>query len=204
MIELLTHFLTRFLEVMSSGGMVTWSLFILNLVLWYVLGYRYLILQRGSRANVRRLIYKHRKKGKKQKIRGLLDAAVIDALDAKKEARQGKLNCRNFIRDALSPFYCEVKKHAVLVKTIVIIAPLIGLLGTVIGMIETFDALQTMAMFSQGNSIAGGISKAMFTTEMGLVVAVPGLLLGRILDRKEAQFEMEFQQLTDILCTRIK
>jgi biopolymer transport protein ExbB len=69
-------------------------------------------------------------------------------------------------------------------------------------MIETFDALQNSSMFSQGSSISGGISKALFTTELGLVVAVPGLIIGRILDKKAERFELEFEQMTDIICTK--
>jgi biopolymer transport protein ExbB len=88
------------------------------------------------------------------------------------------------------------------VKTIVVIAPLIGLLGTVDGMIEAFDALQTSAMFAQGASISGGISKALFTTELGLVVAVPGLIIGRSLDRKAERFAFEFDQVADIISTK--
>jgi len=183
---------------------VTWALFGLNLVLWYALGARYWMLRRATNAHVRRIIYKHRKKGDAKKLKGLMDYAVRAALDAKSDARSGSLACRPHVLDALAPFHSQVKKYSILIKTIVIAAPLIGLLGTVIGMIETFDALQSMSMFSQGNSIAGGISKALFTTEMGLVVAVPGLLLGRVLDRQEGQYEIEFEQLTDILCTKVQ
>ncbi len=89
-----------------------------------------------------------------------------------------------------------------MVKTIVMLAPLIGLLGTVDGMIETFDALQNSSMFSQGSSIAGGISKALFTTELGLIVAVPGMILGKALDRKAYRYELEFEQMIDIIATK--
>ena len=50
-------------------------------------------------------------------------------------------------------------------------------------MIETFDSLAEMSLFTVGG-IAGGISEALFTTQMGLIVAVPGVLIGRILDRR--------------------
>ena len=50
-------------------------------------------------------------------------------------------------------------------------------------MIETFSALGDMALFTQSGGIAGGISQALLTTQMGLVVAIPGLLVGRILGR---------------------
>ncbi|MGV6817345.1 MAG: MotA/TolQ/ExbB proton channel family protein [Thiotrichales bacterium] len=204
MFEYLSDWLARFQEVMNSGGVVTWALFLLNLVLWYALGARYWLLRRATNAHVRRLVFKHRKKGDRKKIKGLMDLAVHVALEARDHARAAGLACRPHVADALAPFSGRIKKYSILIKTIVIAAPLIGLLGTVIGMIETFDALQSMSMFPQGNSIAGGISKALFTTEMGLVVAVPGLLLGRMLDRQESQYDIEFEQLTDILCTKVK
>ena len=100
------------------------------------------------------------------------------------------------------PYLKSIKRYSVLVKTIVVLAPLIGLLGTVVGMIETFDALQNNVMFSQGDSISGGISKALFTTELGLIVAVPGLIIGRSLDKQQRRFALEFDQITDIISTK--
>jgi biopolymer transport protein ExbB len=94
--------------------------------------------------------------------------------------------------DKESALQVELKKfqqftcrHRQTVRSIVVVAPLLGLLGTVIGMIETFESLQDSALFSQSGGIAGGISQALITTQMGLVVAIPGLLLGKKLDRKE-------------------
>jgi biopolymer transport protein ExbB len=86
--------------------------------------------------------------------------------------------------------------------TIVAAAPLIGLLGTVIGMIETFDSLADSVLFSQTGGIAGGISQALFTTQLGLVVAVPGLIIGRILDRKQDNMITDLDQIKDILSTK--
>lgn len=197
------EYIQQFVDLMNTGGMIMWVLFGLNLMLWYGLGYRYIVLQRGTLGNVRRQIEKHIKRGDKQDMRGLLDYAIADALAAAREAKSIKGRaCRNYIADALSPYYTNTGKYAVLVKTIIILAPLVGLLGTVIGMIETFDALQSSSMFAQGTSISGGISKALFTTELGLVVAVPGLILGRILDKKADRFELEFEQMTDIICMK--
>jgi len=72
------------------------------------------------------------------------------------------------------------------IRTILILAgaaPLLGLLGTVNGMITTFDVI---SVFGTGNAraMAAGISEALFTTQAGLVVAVPGLLTGVILERR--------------------
>jgi biopolymer transport protein ExbB len=65
-------------------------------------------------------------------------------------------------------------------------APLLGLLGTVTGMIDTFEAV---AQFGTGNAkaLASGISEAMITTQTGLMVAVPGMVAGYILRRKASK-----------------
>ena len=60
------------------------------------------------------------------------------------------------------------------------VAPLLGLLGTVTGMISTFDVITE---FGTGDPklLSGGISEALVTTELGLIVAIPALLLGNLL-----------------------
>ena len=62
-------------------------------------------------------------------------------------------------------------------------APLMGLLGTVTGMITTFD---TIAEFGTGNvrGLAGGISQALVTTQGGLLVAIPGFIAASMLKRR--------------------
>lgn len=62
------------------------------------------------------------------------------------------------------------------------VAPLLGLLGTVSGMIETFNM---MNLFGSGDPavVSGGISKALITTELGLIVAIPALILHALLSR---------------------
>lgn len=187
---------------MNAGGWVMWVLFVLNFFLWYGLGYRYFLLRRGTRGNVRRLIEKHETRQNDQAMRGLIDYAVADAILAAKEAKVCGANIRKHIHGALFPYYTDVSTYKIMVKTIVLLGPLIGLLGTVDGMIETFDALQSSSMFSQGSSIAGGISKALFTTELGLVVAVPGMIIGKMLDRQAYRYELEFEQITDIIATK--
>jgi biopolymer transport protein ExbB len=56
-------------------------------------------------------------------------------------------------------------------------APLAGLLGTVMGMLKTFDGLSASAGSSTAALVAGGIAEALITTETGLVIAIPGFVL---------------------------
>jgi len=77
----------------------------------------------------------------------------------------------------------RIDKH---IETILVLskaAPLLGLLGTVGGMISTFEVI---AVFGTGEakSLAGGISEALITTQTGLLVAVPGLILGSLLQKR--------------------
>jgi biopolymer transport protein ExbB len=70
----------------------------------------------------------------------------------------------------------ELQKYLWLVKTVSVVAPLLGLLGTVTGMIQTFQAI---VLFGSGDPkvMADGISEALVTTVLGLVVAIPLTLL---------------------------
>ncbi len=81
-------------------------------------------------------------------------------------------------------------------KTIALLAslaPLLGLLGTVGGMISTFAVI---SRFGTGNAqaLASGISKALITTQTGLVVAVPGLMLAGNLHRKSEKTKKRIQR----------
>jgi biopolymer transport protein ExbB len=70
----------------------------------------------------------------------------------------------------------ELEKFLWVVKTISVVAPLLGLLGTVTGMIQTFQAI---TLFGAGDPkmMAGGISEALVTTMLGLTTAIPLVLL---------------------------
>lgn len=76
------------------------------------------------------------------------------------------------------------QRHGAPLHALATIATLLGLLGTVAGMVETFDAMQT-STFHVGaeRSMAGGISTALTSTQLGLVVGIPGLVAARLLDR---------------------
>ncbi|MDF1881441.1 MotA/TolQ/ExbB proton channel family protein [Sulfurimonas sp. MAG313] len=192
----------QFQEYMNSGGLVMWPLFICVVVLWYALGYRFYSLNRGSNASVRNLVRKF-SEGIRKKPKGMIDSAVLEALSIVKIHGQTK-DTRDYITDAFNAHSVEIIKYSKLIMTIVAAAPLIGLLGTVIGMIETFDSLADAALFSQSGGIAGGISQALFTTQLGLVVAVPGLIIGNLLQRKADKMLMDLEQIKDIVCIKEK
>ena len=73
------------------------------------------------------------------------------------------------------------------------VAPMLGLLGTVLGMIITFDDIQNSGI-GDAKSLAGGISQALITTFSGLAVGIPSLIAHRWLlkelDRKALELEV--------------
>lgn len=87
---------------------------------------------------------------------------------------------RERIEEAGREVVHELERYLNTLGTIAAIAPLLGLLGTVIGMIKVFAAI-TAAGVGDAQPLAGGISEALLTTAAGLCVAIPALVLYRTL-----------------------
>lgn len=85
----------------------------------------------------------------------------------------------------------QLERRLSFAGTIVQIAPLLGLLGTVSGMIMTFEGLRTQEVSS--HVFSEGISKALYTTEFGLLVAIPGVYLGFLMNRRVSKLNTEFR-----------
>lgn len=67
-----------------------------------------------------------------------------------------------------------LRKDFLVLAALTSVAPLLGLLGTVMGMIDTFDAVSAVSG-DMGSRVAAGISRALITTQFGLVIALPGV-----------------------------
>ena len=83
----------------------------------------------------------------------------------------------------ISQVSSEVERNIPLIQTCVALCPLLGLLGTVTGMVEVFEV---MAISGSGNprSMAGGVSKATIPTMAGMVAALSGVAMATYLQRK--------------------
>lgn len=171
-----------------------------TLLMWFAIGYRFAALKRGSERDVRNLL-RRAEKGKVPKTEGVLVRALAKGM----RLRESQVDdLRPYLDDAFFEEEKEIRRYGRLIITIVTAAPLLGLLGTVIGMIETFDSLGDMSLFSQSGGIAGGIAQALITTQMGLAVAIPGLLVNGVLSRRQKNIQIELAQLKDILVAEYK
>ncbi|MFZ7110652.1 MAG: MotA/TolQ/ExbB proton channel family protein [Desulfatiglandales bacterium] len=94
---------------------------------------------------------------------------------------------KNIDRKALATIIKAVqKRQSAGLSTVVVlgtIAPLLGLLGTIMGMITTFEAVSEFGL-GNARAMAEGISEAMITTRTGLIIAIPGLLVAHFIKRK--------------------
>lgn len=178
---------------MAMGGPVMWPLAGVSLLLWYFIIERHLILRRGSRTQLDKLLGRPVPKRPSGVIPQLIDR--INRLRAKGQDVGSEEFPLLFRRQRLA-----IQSHHKVIDTLVASAPLLGLLGTVNGMIETFDSMVTMSMFTAEGGIAVGISRALVTTEYGLGIAIPGLIAARILDRSEAMLDEEIDRLALMFC----
>lgn len=144
---------------------------------------------------------------------GVLDAKRIEALRAGSPLGRilaaGLVN-RDHDRVAMKDSIEEVGRHVIhelsrylnTLGTIAAIAPLLGLLGTVIGMIKVFAAITAQGV-GDASVLAGGISEALITTAAGLSVAIPTLMFYRyFLGRVEGfvvAMEQEALKLVEVL-----
>jgi biopolymer transport protein ExbB/TolQ len=89
----------------------------------------------------------------------------------------------------------EFRQQRVALGAMIAAAPLLGLLGTVSGLVKTFESLSAQAGQSSMEGLAGGISEVLVATESGLVVAIPALLIVYLAHR---EMRKQLQQLNQL------
>jgi biopolymer transport protein ExbB len=98
-------------------------------------------------------------------------------------SRHGRDVMKESIQEAASHVIHDLERYLNTLGTIAAISPLLGLLGTVIGMIKVFTAIMIQGTGNAG-VLAGGISEALITTAAGLTVAIPALIMHRFYSRR--------------------
>ena len=156
-----------------------------------------------------------------EKVRAWLQQGALDAerLDALRNSSQlGRIlasglspHCQTLderktaIEDAGRRGAVELEHFLAALGTIAMISPLLGLLGTVWGLIVVFDQITTTGL-GQPSDLAGGIAQALITTAAGLAVAIPAVIFHRYFQRRVSvlvsQMEAVAHQLMDVLQQR--
>lgn len=97
-------------------------------------------------------------------------------------SRYGRDVMKDSIEEAANKVIHELERYIGILGTIAAVTPLLGLLGTVFGMIEVFNAIMLQGTGNAG-VLAGGISQALITTAAGLCVAIPAMIFHRYFQR---------------------
>jgi biopolymer transport protein ExbB len=183
-------------DLWTEGGGIMPALFCTAFVLWCTLGHRMLGLRRGATGSLRRLVTVALNDPAPTQGHGIVGEAVARGARLWRE-RNGPVPQR-LLDEHLGDLEDRLSAGATLAHVLVGMAPLLGLLGTVMGLIETFGSLGTSSTSAASEGIAGGIVEALYATQMGLAIAVPGLLMSGILHHKEERLALELDELKEI------
>lgn len=144
---------------METGGDVLWAILVVTFLMWILIIERFWYFRSGHRELVQQ---------------------VVASWDAREDTTSWYAHR---IREALISQVSESLNNSVmLIQTLVALCPLLGLMGTVTGMISVFDV---MAISGSGNArgMAAGVSKATLPTMAGMVAALSGLYFSNLIDR---------------------
>ena len=184
--SLLTKLIDRagFFERINQGGFVGYII-ILLFTIGVVLGaLRYKFLARESK-----VLDKELKTGSfsEKSVLGKLNKIFNNYKGTSPEDLEAQLE------DVLSRAVPVLEQNLSTIKLLAAVAPLLGLLGTVVGMIETFQAI---TLFGTGDPklMAGGISQALVTTMLGLIAAVPLLFIHNILESRSRNITQVYEE----------
>lgn len=108
-------------------------------------------------------------------------------------SRHGREIMKECIEEAAARVIHDLERYLNALGTIAATAPLLGLLGTVLGMIEIFSSFMGSGM-ANAPLLAGGIAKALITTAAGLFVAIPALFFHRYLQRRVDELVVGMEQ----------
>jgi biopolymer transport protein ExbB len=109
-------------------------------------------------------------------------------------SRHGREIMKECIEEAAARVIHELERYISTLGTIAAMAPLLGLLGTVLGMIDIFSSFIGSQMTTNPAVLAGGISKALVTTASGLMVGIPAVFFHRFLQRRIDELVVGMEQ----------
>ncbi len=195
-------------ETLNAGGFVVYPLGILLLVATLLVINRLVVYQMKHRASARfikktiTLLEKNelddaQKLG--EKTSGTLPAILCSSLKHSEFSRE---RAEQNVRELLVTEVPKLDKHLETIAVLAAAAPLLGLLGTVTGMIAMFESI---TKFGTGDPtlLAGGISEALVTTQLGLSIAIPVLLTHTHLNNKRNHIQGDLEMYAMMILNRL-
>ncbi|MCK4843221.1 MAG: MotA/TolQ/ExbB proton channel family protein [Methylococcales bacterium] len=175
-------------ELIKSGGWLMLPIILCSIVAMAIIGERFLTLQRKKILpfELTTQVLKMIQEGsltetilRRIKLGSPLGAILASGLINR---RHGREMMKESIEETGRQIIHELERYLNTLGTIASITPLLGLLGTVVGMIKVFSSIMLHGVGDPG-VLAGGISEALITTAAGLTVAIPSLIFHRYFER---------------------
>jgi biopolymer transport protein ExbB len=176
-----------FVSEMRKGGAIGYVILALGALALLLIVVRAVFLQRAG-ASVNKILDVVTAPVRAQRIPEAIEAAkrfkgsaarVVTA--ALRNADRDRAHLEDIVSESIMHESTHLNRFGPIIATITAVAPLLGLLGTVTGMIQTFDVITEFGN-SDPKMLSGGIAVALVTTMQGLMVAIPCLLLGSLLN----------------------
>ena len=168
-------------EIFLKGGIVMWFILACSIVGLAVAIDRFLVLRR-AKINVPAFLVRLRGLIKKGDISGAVSVCMEEkspianiVRKGLKKFRFGHDRVKEAIENAGRQEVSKLEKGLSVLATVAGIAPLLGFLGTVTGMISAFMRIEDLAGTANPSDLAGGIWEALITTAFGLIVGIPAL-----------------------------
>ncbi len=188
------------MEWLKSGGLLVWPILMIGAVAIVLIGERILFLNRIKKASGRIMtkIDKLISEGKLEECKKFCEKYV--KVPACRVIKSGLENIstsgdvlENAMQEAILKELPRIERFLPTLSVLAAIAPLLGLLGTVTGMINTFQVITRFGT-SDPRMMSGGISEALITTQLGLGVAIPILIMHHFLERKADKIIDEMEE----------
>lgn len=165
-------------DLMHRGGVVMWPLLALSILAVALLIERgWFFLQTNNAARLRRVetMGKHLRAGERQEAQRIADADMSVYGDAVRRVLSEKVT-ETAVADAIESQRRRLERFLPILSTIITAAPMLGILGTVLGIIGSFEVLSDQTASRDPSLVGQGIAEALITTAAGLVVALVTLL----------------------------
>jgi biopolymer transport protein ExbB len=174
------------LEIIQSGGLIGWIITLLGLLGVGLVVARIMFLRDASASTdtlveaIAQQVSKGDRDGAIETLKGFKGATARVLTTAIRNLDREREHLEDVISESLLNESTTLNRFGAVILVIAAVSPLLGLLGTVTGMISTFDVITE---FGTGDPklLSGGISIALVTTQLGLIVAIPLLLVGNVL-----------------------
>ncbi len=187
----------RLLEFARTGGWVMIPVAATSLLMWTLIGERLFTYRRLGRRDLEIQDAVHAVQGAPVNSfgHGLRSTLVRNFV----RQRTGDRDLdRRILRECAMKVEPEIERNLSMIGVLASIAPLLGLLGTVSGMITTFVVISQLGT-GNARPLAGGISEALVATQAGLLVAIPGLFASVALRRRATKLSHRLDQTTLLL-----